>query len=491
MPTNIFRCIECGGDRIDRNGETYRCADCAASFPVCMGVPLFLSDCRVGPSGLALEPGVCEAIAGHAGLPTDQATLASVREVFASNYHLADFGLAAENNYFFERVRQAGGAPRPTLSELAAKAGTCGEARCRIERHTIPALLPNDAEMTRTVRVANTGTVVLSPAQPPVAELRYRWRRADGSLAAFGADRPTKLPVPILPGRALTVPLFLDTPPTPGEWFLDIGVTRGGEWIEDAVERVPVTIVTDRIGGTPPDWECVDRPPEAYDYHADHREGKQFLLDGLPQPLPAGYRILEIGGCCAPTCLNVPADIWNIDIDVQTLQLGKLRFMFPNVHFIACDAAKLPFRPGSFDAVVMTAALHHLADPVGCLKQFRRALRPGGRIFVLCEPVGLYYAETLGRDFRNELEAGINEQIWTAPEYAAMFRQAGLFARRVNIHASSLKAVLAADCDTLAKPEEVMDSTYRGPGLKGLVRENLRWVKHRMLKPTLGLVRVR
>ena len=50
------------------------------------------------------------------------------------------------------------------------------------------------------------------------------------------------------------------------------------------------------------------------------------------------------------------------------------------------DAESLPFPDGSFDLVVGHAVLHHLPDLDRAFSEFRRVLRPGGRIVFAGEP---------------------------------------------------------------------------------------------------------
>lgn len=51
-----------------------------------------------------------------------------------------------------------------------------------------------------------------------------------------------------------------------------------------------------------------------------------------------------------------------------------------NLVYVHGDAAVLPFRDASFDAVCCFAALNLFADPFAALDQMARALTPGGRI---------------------------------------------------------------------------------------------------------------
>jgi ubiquinone/menaquinone biosynthesis C-methylase UbiE len=53
------------------------------------------------------------------------------------------------------------------------------------------------------------------------------------------------------------------------------------------------------------------------------------------------------------------------------------------VAYVRADAARLPFRDASFDAVCCFAALHMVADPWTALDEMTRVLTPGGRLALL------------------------------------------------------------------------------------------------------------
>ncbi len=46
------------------------------------------------------------------------------------------------------------------------------------------------------------------------------------------------------------------------------------------------------------------------------------------------------------------------------------------------DISAIPVDDESFDAILCTEVLEHLADPISALKEFGRILRPGGRLFL-------------------------------------------------------------------------------------------------------------
>jgi SAM-dependent methyltransferase len=53
-----------------------------------------------------------------------------------------------------------------------------------------------------------------------------------------------------------------------------------------------------------------------------------------------------------------------------------------NVDVVADVCQRLPFADGEFDLVVCTSVLEHVADSIKAMKELRRVIRPGGRLWL-------------------------------------------------------------------------------------------------------------
>jgi len=69
-------------------------------------------------------------------------------------------------------------------------------------------------------------------------------------------------------------------------------------------------------------------------------------------------------------------------IDVDADALDQARTAFPELSFVQGNSLNLPFKAVKFDMVVISKALHHVADPVMTLQEMLRVLKPGGWLLV-------------------------------------------------------------------------------------------------------------
>jgi SAM-dependent methyltransferase len=439
MPADhVYSCVCCSAAGLTARAEAYECPSCGQTFPVLDGVPLFIPGATIEP----VEPPLTEAEArGVAEKITFEPTpenIAAVQRIFARRARHPDPIQDAENAYYLDRFTPAG---TRGIVVGPADGGVCYE----ITAHYLPAVMPAGVALTGNVRVENRGPSVISSNGPLPVYLAYHWLRPDGSVLHYEGER-TRLPIDLAPGRALTVPLLIRTPPAAQAAVLEVTMVHEGvAWVDRCARRIPVRISDSPPAGEWQSWPAV--PVEKYDSVEDHILALNWLSERLKGLRPGG-RILEVGGSVSPIVWHLPHHhhLYNVDVDFRGLRIGRLKRggAASPVHFVCADAVRLPFPPGTIDAVAMFAALHHFPDPTALLVELRRVLKPGGLVAVLCEPVGHYFNGNYEEDFIDGLRNGLNEQMFSLAEYEGIFRKAGLRPDGVKIHGGSLKAFLRA-----------------------------------------------
>jgi len=105
--------------------------------------------------------------------------------------------------------------------------------------------------------------------------------------------------------------------------------------------------------------------------HADanFRRFRELLLGRAARP-----RVLIVGGRIPGAGIQALTTHPSIDILCTDVAPG------PETMLI-CDAHELPFADGSFDGVVAQAVLEHVADPVRCVGEIHRVLKPNGVVY--------------------------------------------------------------------------------------------------------------
>ncbi len=94
-----------------------------------------------------------------------------------------------------------------------------------------------------------------------------------------------------------------------------------------------------------------------------------------------GLNLLQAGVVGQLTCTDIaPGMVEALTRNAQLLGLSQ------QVSAVRADADALPFADASFDIVIGHAVLHHLPDLPRAFQEFRRVLKPGGRIVFAGEP---------------------------------------------------------------------------------------------------------
>jgi demethylmenaquinone methyltransferase/2-methoxy-6-polyprenyl-1,4-benzoquinol methylase len=109
------------------------------------------------------------------------------------------------------------------------------------------------------------------------------------------------------------------------------------------------------------------------------RQATRRALD--PRP---GERVLDLAAGTAVSSAPLAkagAQVVAADFSLGMLGAATRR---DGVDLVAADGLALPFADGVFDAATISFGLRNVADPVRCLAELRRVVRPGGRL-VVCE----------------------------------------------------------------------------------------------------------
>jgi SAM-dependent methyltransferase len=161
-----------------------------------------------------------------------------------------------------------------------------------------------------------------------------------------------------------------------------------------------------------------------------------FLVVAEHLRVPRGGRVLDLGGGAAwvsELLAKLGYRPFTLDLALPLLRVGRDRFRREHLtaRFTAADMTALPFPAGTFDAVVVIDALHHVPDVPAVFREAHRVLVDGGQ-FLLAEP-GEGHAES--EKSRAELaDHGVCEREIHLPEAVRYGQDAGFSSSRLVPH---------------------------------------------------------
>jgi SAM-dependent methyltransferase len=148
-----------------------------------------------------------------------------------------------------------------------------------------------------------------------------------------------------------------------------IDETRSVFDIEDFVQRKETTLssthlaVKDRVGWMVPRISKNVMASRNYAFLA------RLLLEQSPRP-----RVLVVGGGILGKGMEALANNPAIELVDTDVSLGARTAL-------VCDGHDLPFDDEVLDGVVVQAVLEHVLDPVRCVAEIHRVLKPGGLVY--------------------------------------------------------------------------------------------------------------
>ena len=193
---------------------------------------------------------------------------------------------------------------------------------------------------------------------------------------------------------------------------------------------------------------------------------RQVLVQSLH--LAADARVLDAACGTADVGLEIVrqypgAQVAGIDFAPEMLRLAKPKIETARIALAAADAFDLPFEFQSFEAATMAFGIRNIQNKAAVLNQFRRYLKPGGRLAILelitptAEPARtayLFYFNRLlpivGRLFSKHsfaytyLPASVSK-FPPANEFLKLMREAGFIDLRYRKLTMGIAAVFIGD----------------------------------------------
>ncbi|MGC8783457.1 MAG: class I SAM-dependent methyltransferase [Armatimonadota bacterium] len=141
---------------------------------------------------------------------------------------------------------------------------------------------------------------------------------------------------------------------------------------------------------SPAEYERMYRYEDHYWWFVSRRE----LVDSLVRRLPLPHQaiIVDVGCGTGATAMQLRRYGTVIGVDISLLALSWSRQRGLN-NLLLAAAERLPIAPESVDVIVATDILEHLDDDVAVLKEFYRALKPGGYVVITVPAYSILWSE--------------------------------------------------------------------------------------------------
>jgi ubiquinone/menaquinone biosynthesis C-methylase UbiE len=149
----------------------------------------------------------------------------------------------------------------------------------------------------------------------------------------------------------------------------------------------------------------------------------------------AGERILDVGcgtGLLLRELQIEQAGVEGLGVDVSEDMLVIAADRSIGARHVRADVHQLPFRAGSFDAVVSSSSLHHWDRPSQVLTGIRKLLRPGGRLVLTDWADDFLPTRVLSLILRVTDRSHV--RTFTSAELCAMLEQTGFDVQRIQLY---------------------------------------------------------
>ncbi|GGL13638.1 hypothetical protein GCM10012284_55570 [Mangrovihabitans endophyticus] len=129
----------------------------------------------------------------------------------------------------------------------------------------------------------------------------------------------------------------------------------------------------------------------------------RIVADVAAAELGAGDRVLDAGTGPGRLPLAIAESrpelaVEGVDLSADMIDHARHTDSAGRVTFTVADVADMPFPDATFALVVSSLSQHHWTDVEGALRDLRRVLRPGGRLWIYDVRFALKRAERAARE---------------------------------------------------------------------------------------------
>ena len=189
-----------------------------------------------------------------------------------------------------------------------------------------------------------------------------------------------------------------------------------------------------------------DRNAGLYDRFMRKDRTAYEMMYEMIQPVVRHKTVLELAtgtGLIARHIVNAAAHIEATDASAEMIAEAKRDNRSAKLHFSVQDMFCLPYADKSFDAVIVSNALHIVPQPEKALAEIRRVLKDDG---VLIAPTFTHAGNSFSgkvRAFFMKLAGFPLHSRWTSEEYLRFLRQNGWSVRKSAVLKASFPLTYA------------------------------------------------
>ena len=179
-----------------------------------------------------------------------------------------------------------------------------------------------------------------------------------------------------------------------------------------------------------------DRNAGRYDRFMRKDRAAYETMYGLIRSVVKGKTVLELAtgtGLIAKNIVNAAAHIEASDTSAEMIREAKRRNHSAKLYFSVQDMFCLPYADESFEAVIVSNALHIVPQPEKALAEIHRVLRDDG---VLIAPTFTHAGNSFSgkvRAFFMKLAGFPLHSKWTSEEYLCFLQQNGWIVRKSDV----------------------------------------------------------